>query len=114
LRSTTTPKTHLNAINEVLNCKIREFVLTWSKKKSVSSTVAPEIMIFGKRGSFGSRINFQISNGDNELPTSIYRLFGLFLSLFWAPLSVSLYQKPFRVIQELYGRDLIRYWDNFY
>jgi hypothetical protein len=48
-----------------------------------------------QRGSFGSRVNFQINNGDNELPTSIYRLFGLFLSPFWALLSVSLYQKPF-------------------
>ena len=47
-----------------------------------------------KRGSFGSKVNFQISNGDNELPASIYRLFGLFLSLFWA-LTVSLYQKTF-------------------
>ena len=69
---------------------------------------------FYPRGSFGSKVNFQISNGDNELPASIYRLFGLFLSLFWPPLLVSLYQKPFRVIQELYGRDLIRYWDNVF
>jgi hypothetical protein len=68
---------------------------------------------FYQRGSFGSRVNFQISNGDNELLASIYRLFGLFLSFFWPPLSVSLYQKPFRVIQELYGRDLIGYWDTF-
>ena len=67
-----------------------------------------------QRGSFGSRVNFQISNGDNELPASIYRLFGLFLSLFWPPLSVYLYQRPFRVIQELYGRDLIGYWDTFF
>jgi hypothetical protein len=48
-----------------------------------------------QRGSFGSRVNFQISNGDNELPASIYRLFGLFLSPFWPLLLVSLYQKPF-------------------
>jgi hypothetical protein len=50
LRSTPPPKTHLKVINEVLNCKIREFVLTWSKQKSVSSTVAPGITIFGKGG----------------------------------------------------------------
>jgi hypothetical protein len=67
-----------------------------------------------QRGSFGSRVNFQISNGDNELPASIYRLFGLFLSPFWPLLSVSLYQKPFWVVPELYGRDLIRYWDTFH
>jgi hypothetical protein len=69
---------------------------------------------FYQRGSFGSIVNFQIENGDNELPASIYRLFGLFFSLFWPPLYFSLYQKPFRVIQELYGRDLIGYWDNFF
>ena len=69
---------------------------------------------FNQRGSFGSRVNFQINNGDNELPTSIYRLFGLFLSLFWPPLSFSLYQKPFRVIQGLHRRDLIGYWDSFW
>jgi hypothetical protein len=44
------PQNQLNAINEVLNCKITEFVLTWSKQKSVSSIVAPGIMIFGKGG----------------------------------------------------------------
>jgi hypothetical protein len=68
---------------------------------------------FYQRGSFGSIVNFQINNGDNELLASIYRLFGLFLSLFWPPLSFSLNQKPFRVIQELHGRDMIGYRDNF-
>jgi hypothetical protein len=38
-----------NAI-KVLNSYIREFVLTWSKQKFVSSTVAPGITIFGKGG----------------------------------------------------------------
>ena len=70
------------------------FILTWSRRMVVLSNVVPEITTFMK-GFFFSRVNFQINNGDNELPTSIYRLFGLFLSLFWAPLSVSLYQKPF-------------------
>jgi hypothetical protein len=35
------PKNKLNAKMEVLNSYIREFVLTWSKQKFVSSTVAP-------------------------------------------------------------------------
>jgi hypothetical protein len=69
---------------------------------------------FNQRGSFGSRVNFQINNGDNELSASIYILFGLFLSLFWPPLSFSLYQKAFRVINELHRRDLIGYWDSFF
>jgi hypothetical protein len=44
------PQNQIKTINEVLNNKIREFVLTWSKQKSVSSTVALGIMIFGKGG----------------------------------------------------------------
>jgi hypothetical protein len=44
------PQNQLKARNEVLNNKTRDFVLTWSKQKSVSSTVAPRIMIFGKGG----------------------------------------------------------------
>jgi hypothetical protein len=44
------PQNQLKAINEVLNNKTREFVLTWSKQKSISSTVAPRITIFGKGG----------------------------------------------------------------
>ena len=38
-----------------------------------------------QRGAFGSTVNFQISNGDNELPASIYRLFGFFLASFCHP-----------------------------
>ena len=34
--------------NKDIKCRIREFVLTWSRQKFVSSTVAPEITIFGK------------------------------------------------------------------
>jgi hypothetical protein len=44
------PKHQLNNKIEVLNSKIREFVLTWSKQKFVSSIVAPEITVFGKGG----------------------------------------------------------------
>jgi hypothetical protein len=44
------PQTHKKTSNEVLKCKTRGFVLTWSKQKSVSSTVALGITIFGKGG----------------------------------------------------------------
>jgi hypothetical protein len=44
------PQTQKQTTIEVLKCKIREFVLTWSKQKSVSSTVAPGITMFGKGG----------------------------------------------------------------
>jgi hypothetical protein len=44
------PQNQIKERNEVCNNKTREFVLTWSKHKSVSSTVAPEITIFGKGG----------------------------------------------------------------
>ena len=36
--------------NKDLKCKIREFVLTWSRQKFVSSTVAPGIATFDKGG----------------------------------------------------------------
>jgi hypothetical protein len=41
----------------------------------------PESTLFTK-GYFWLLVNFSISNGDNELPASIYRLFGHFLSFF--------------------------------
>jgi predicted metal-dependent phosphoesterase TrpH len=44
------PKNQIKERNEVWNNKTREFVLTWSKQKSVSSTVAHGITIFGKGG----------------------------------------------------------------
>jgi hypothetical protein len=103
------PKLETQSINKDLNCKRRDFILTWSKQMVVSSTVAPRITTFIKGFFFFSRVNFQINNGDNEMPASIYRLFGLFLSLFWPPLSFSLNQKPFRVIMELHWKGMIRY-----
>jgi hypothetical protein len=36
------------SINKDLNCKRREFILTWSRRMVVSSTVAPEITTFIK------------------------------------------------------------------
>jgi hypothetical protein len=36
--------------NEDIKCKIREFVLTWSRQKFVSSIVAPGITAFDKGG----------------------------------------------------------------
>jgi hypothetical protein len=50
LRATTTPPTHSKMIKEVLKCKMREFVLTWSERKSVWSNVAPGITICSKGG----------------------------------------------------------------
>jgi hypothetical protein len=44
------PQNQIKARNEVWNNNTREFVLTWSRQKSVSSTVAPRITIFGKGG----------------------------------------------------------------
>jgi len=49
-RATATPKTCPKTINKGLKCKIGEFVITWSKQKSVWSSVAPGIMIFSKGG----------------------------------------------------------------
>jgi hypothetical protein len=48
----------------------------------------PESILFTK-GYFWLLVNFSISNSDNELPASIYRLFGHFLS-FFGPLFVIL------------------------
>jgi hypothetical protein len=79
----------------------------------ISSTVAPGITTFIK-GVFLLQSQFPISNGDNDLPAFIYRLFGLFLSLFWCPLSFYLNQKPFRVIQELHWKGMIGYQDIFW
>jgi hypothetical protein len=41
----------------------------------------PESILFTK-GYFWLLVNFSINSGDNELPASIYRLFGPFLSFF--------------------------------
>jgi hypothetical protein len=42
------PQTQKQTIIEIWKCKMKEFVLTWSEQKSVWSTVAPGITIFGK------------------------------------------------------------------
>jgi hypothetical protein len=44
------PKNKLKDKIEELNSYIRDFLLTWSKQKFVSSTVAPRITIFSKEG----------------------------------------------------------------
>jgi hypothetical protein len=46
----THPKNELKDKIEELNSYIREFVLTWSKRKFVSSNVAPKITVFSKGG----------------------------------------------------------------
>jgi hypothetical protein len=44
------PKNKLKRKIEELNSYIGEFVLTWSKRKFVLSTIAPEIIVFSKGG----------------------------------------------------------------
>ena len=62
------------------------------------------------KGCFWIFGQFSICNGDNELPTSIYRLFFPFLSFFWPPLSFFLVWKPCNVVLEF----LIRCYDTLY
>jgi hypothetical protein len=49
-RATATPPNNQKTSINVLKCKMREFVLTWSEQKSVWSTVAPGITICSKGG----------------------------------------------------------------
>ena len=50
LKVDTPPKLETQSINKYLNCKRREFILTWSRQMVVSSTVAPGITAFDKGG----------------------------------------------------------------
>jgi hypothetical protein len=50
LKVNTHPKNEMQRKNKELNSWIGEFVLTWSRRKFVSSTVAPGITVFIKGG----------------------------------------------------------------
>jgi hypothetical protein len=43
-------KNETQCTNKDMKCKTRDFVLTWSRQKFISSTVAPEITAFDKGG----------------------------------------------------------------
>jgi hypothetical protein len=74
-------KNKRKCIMKELKCGRGTFVLTWFERKFVSSFEALRINFFSK-GDFLPFGQFPNCNGENELPTSIYRLFWPFLPLF--------------------------------
>jgi hypothetical protein len=75
------PKNKIKCIKEELNARGVSMYLLGPSGSSFRPLKLPESTLFTK-GCFWLLVNFSISNGDNELPASIYRLFGPFLSFF--------------------------------
>jgi hypothetical protein len=98
---------------QVLKDKMRNFVLTWSKQKSVWSTVAPGISICSEGVFLAPETLFKSAIVIMSCQPLFIEVFDLFLSPFWPLLSVSLKRKSFWEVPELYGMELIRYRDVF-